>query len=70
MLIPIIAITIYYLTEVSHIILIAYLTTLFFINFLCPLIFQRLHNHKSIIQGPWDEALIESDDEMKKNKKV
>lgn len=67
MLLPIIAITIYYLIEISHLILIVYLTTLFFINFLCPLIFQRLHNHKTIIQGPWDEALIESDDDnMKK----
>lgn len=61
MLLPIIAITIYYLIEISHLILIIYVTTLFFINFICPLIFQRLHNHKSIIQGPWDEALIESD---------
>lgn len=69
MLIPIIAITVFYLTEISQLILIVYLTTLFFINFLCPLIFQRLHNHKSIIQGPWDEALIESDDDSIKKRK-
>lgn len=68
MLAPIVLITIYYLAEISQLILIVYLTILFFINIICPFIFQRLHNHKSIIQGPWDEALIESDDDEKKKK--
>lgn len=66
MLIPIVLITIYCLLQTSNLILIIYLVILFFINFVCPLIFQRFHNHKSIIEGPWDEALIESDDEKKK----
>lgn len=70
MLIPILLITVYYLVEISQLILIVYLSILFFINIVCPFIFQRLHNHKSIIQGPWDEALIESDDDEKKQKKM
>jgi hypothetical protein len=70
MLVPIILLTVYFLVEISQLILIVYLSILFFINIVCPFIFQRLHNHKSIIEGPWDEALIESDDDGKKKKKL
>lgn len=66
MIVPIIFLTVYYLAGISQLILIVYLSTLMFINIIVPFIFQRFHNHKSIIQGPWDEALIESDDENKK----
>lgn len=69
MLIPIIAVTTYYLASISQLILIVYIATLLFINLVCPLIFQRLHNHKSILEGPWDEVVIESDSENPKKKK-
>ncbi|KAG5680194.1 hypothetical protein PVAND_009719 [Polypedilum vanderplanki] len=64
MLIPIVLITIYYLLSISQLLLIVYLSTLFFINIACPYLFQRLHNHnKLIISGPWDEFVIISSEE-------
>jgi phosphatidylinositol glycan class C protein len=66
MTIPIVGVTVYYLLSISQLLLIVYLSTLFFINIVCPLMFQRLHNHnKSVISGPWDEALISSSDDDK-----
>lgn len=71
MLPPIIAVTCYFLHQTSQLILIVYLTILFFVNVLCPYIFQKLNNKKCTISGPWDEALVEDPvDENKKNKKT
>jgi len=68
MIIPIVGITVYYLMSISKVLLIFYLIILFFINIICPIIFQRLHNHKCTIKGPWDEAIIFSDDDSDSNK--
>lgn len=59
MLPPIIAVTCYFLYQTSQLILIVYLTILFFVNVICPFIFQKLNNKKCTISGPWDEALVE-----------
>lgn len=59
MLPPIIAVTSYYLYHTSQLVLVVYLAILFFVNVICPYIFQKLNNRKCTISGPWDEALIE-----------
>lgn len=71
MLIPIVALTLYFLYNISKLILIVYLIILFFVNVLCPFIFQRLNAKKCTISGPWDEALVEDlFEENRKNKKT
>lgn len=70
MLIPIVAITLYFLYSISKLILTVYLIILLFVNFICPFIFQKLNDRKCTISGPWDEALIENPLEDKKNKKT
>lgn len=67
MIIPIVAITFYFLYNISHLILTVYLLILFFVNIICPVIFQKFNNKKCTISGPWDEALIE--DPVVENKK-
>lgn len=62
MIIPIIGLTIFYLYNISRLLLIVYLSILFFINLICPLIFQRMHKSRFTINGPWDEACIEEED--------
>lgn len=69
MLIPIVSLTLYLLYNISKLALIIYLVVLFFVNVLCPVIFQRLNNKKCTISGPWDEALVEESLDEKKNKK-
>lgn len=68
MLIPIASVTIYFLYNISQLILTVYLFTLFFVNIVCPFIFQKLNNKKCTISGPWDEALIEDPVDEKKKK--
>lgn len=70
MLIPIVSVTLYYLYNISKLILIVYLIILFFVNILCPLLFQKLNDKKfkNLISGPWDEALIEDPIDDKSNK--
>lgn len=68
MLIPIIGVTVYCLMNISKVLLIFYLIILCFVNIVCPIIFQILHNHKCTIKGPWDEAIIFSDDDSDSNK--
>lgn len=71
MLIPIVTITLYFLYNISKLLLIFYLIILFFVNILCPFIFQRLNDKKCTISGPWDEALVDSPiDDEKENKKT
>lgn len=70
MLIPIVAVTLYFLLNISLPLLVVYLLTLFFINLLCPFIFQKLNDRKCTINGPWDEALIAETIDEKKNKKT
>lgn len=70
MLVPIVAITIYFLHHLSQLILIVYLIILLFVNILCPFIFQKLNNKKCTISGPWDEALVADPVDEKKNKKT
>lgn len=63
MLVPLASIATYYLQQISQLLLIVYLSTLVFINIVCPFIFQRLHNHnKTVYSASWDEAVIYSDD--------
>lgn len=69
MLLPIISLTLYFLHDVSQLLLVVYLLVLFFINIVCPYIFQKLNNKKCTISGPWDEALIEDPVEFKKSEK-
>ena len=59
MLLPIVAITVYFLYNISKLVLTVYVVILFFVNVICPFIFQRLNEKKCTISGPWDEALIE-----------
>jgi len=69
MILPMIAVTFYFLMNVSQLILIVYLFILTFVNVACPFIFQRLHNHKCTISGPWDEAILVDEEEPKPKKK-
>lgn len=70
MIIPIVFVTSYALFNISKLILIVYLAILTFVNIICPFVFHNLHNHKKIVQGPWDEALLfPKVQESKKNKK-
>lgn len=72
MLAPIFAITVYYLYNISQLILTVYVSTLLFVNILCPFIFQKFNSKKCTISGPWDEALIDDppNDDDEKNKKT
>jgi len=73
MLAPIVAITIYFLYNISKLILTVYVLILVFVNIICPFTFQKLNDKKFTISGPWDEALIDdsiNDDDEKKKKKM
>lgn len=59
MLIPIVTATLYFLFNISKLILTVYVMILFFVNIICPYTFQNLNDKKCTISGPWDEALIE-----------
>lgn len=67
MILPVMCITTYYLLDISKVLLVAYFIILVFVNLICPLMFQKLHNHKCTIKGPWDEAIIFSEEDDNKN---
>jgi phosphatidylinositol glycan class C protein len=69
MILPIVGVTSYALFNVSRLMLIVYLTILTFVNIICPFVFHNLHNHKNIVQGPWDEASLDASAPKNKNKK-
>lgn len=69
MLLPIIAVTVHFLHNISQLILVVYLLILFFVNVVCPFIFQKLNHWKCTISGPWDEATFDSPVDDKENKK-
>lgn len=69
MLMPIVSLTIFFLYNISKLVLIVYLSVLLFINIICPYIFQKLNHQKCTISGPWDEALIDDSIDEKSNKK-
>ena len=71
MLLPIAGVTLYFLYNISRLLLIVYLFILFFVNILCPIMFQRLNDKKfkNLISGPWDEALIEDPVDNEENNK-
>lgn len=71
MLFPMISVTIHYLIDISQMWSVIYLSTLTFVNVVCPFIFQKLNQRKCTISGPWDEAVIEKlmhDDETDQSK--
>lgn len=70
MLIPIVSITLFFLYNISKLILIVYIVILFFVNIICPYTFQKLNDKKCTISGPWDEALIEDPIDDAKEKKM
>jgi len=57
MLLPIISITIFFLYNISKLILTVYALILIFVNIICPYAFQKLNDKKCTISGPWDEAV-------------
>ncbi|CRK99435.1 CLUMA_CG012591, isoform A [Clunio marinus] len=59
MLIPMTAVTIFFLQNISQLLGSIYIIILTFINVIFPYIFQKLTHKKCTISGPWDEALIE-----------
>lgn len=58
-LIPILCVNCFYLSLYSPSLFYVYVMAMFFINFVCPLLFCWLHKHKNNIHGPWDEAVVD-----------
>ncbi|KAB0795839.1 hypothetical protein PPYR_09900 [Photinus pyralis] len=52
----------YFLTTVSILMTYIFISTIIFINVVCPLIFIRFQKYKDNIYGPWDEAIVQSID--------
>lgn len=64
MVIPLIAITCWYLWIISKAVLIIYVVVILFVNVFCPFLFYKLNNHvhKNNIFGTWDEAILKENE--------
>lgn len=49
----------YFLTTVSILMTYVFISTIIFLNLICPLIFIKFQKYKDNIYGPWDEAVVQ-----------
>lgn len=56
------SVVIFGLIHVSLLMMMLFILTLIFINFVCPVMFVRYQKYKDNIYGPWDEAVVDDTD--------
>lgn len=60
--VALVSVVIFGLVPVSFLMMMLFILTLIFINFVCPIMFVRYQKYKDNIYGPWDEAVVDDTD--------